>query len=114
MSKYSAKMRAMRSGDGMPFLQVAGIIIWDRGGDGDRIVSGRTYSVTLQINEVNQPPQHTNCRCTTVPVRNAAQEKYEEFMSRSPEEVTLAIFDRLGVKLTPRLNHDDNDRSWAE
>ena len=24
---------------------------------------------------------------------------YEEFMSRSPEDVVLAIFDRLGVKL---------------
>ncbi len=112
MSKFSQKVKAEISADGITFLQIAGICLWDRGGN--RIIAGRAYSVTLQINQVNQPPQHPNCRCTTAPMRNAAQEKYEEFMSRSPEEVTLAIFDKLGVKLTPRLNHDDSDRSWAE
>ena len=39
---------------------------------------------------------------------------YIEFMSRSPEDIYLAIMDRLGVKLVPAVEHDHNDRSWAE
>mgnify|MGYP001100841171 CR=1 FL=1 len=39
---------------------------------------------------------------------------YLEFMTRSPEDIYLAIMDRLGVKLGPAVEHDHNDRSWAE
>jgi len=39
---------------------------------------------------------------------------YTEFMTRSPEDIYLAIMDRLGVKLAPAVEHDHNDRSWAE
>ena len=39
---------------------------------------------------------------------------YLEFMTRSPEDIYLAIMDRLGVKLVPAVEHDHNDRSWAE
>jgi len=39
---------------------------------------------------------------------------YLEFMNRSPEDIYLAIMDRLGVKLMPAVEHDHNDRSWAE
>ena len=39
---------------------------------------------------------------------------YTEFMTRSPEDIYLAIMDKLGVKLVPAVEHDHNDRSWAE
>ena len=39
---------------------------------------------------------------------------YLEFMNRSPEDIYLAIMDRLGVKLMPAVEHDHNDRSWAD
>ena len=39
---------------------------------------------------------------------------YIEFMTRSPEDIYLAIMDKLGVKLGPAVEHDHNDRSWAE
>ena len=39
---------------------------------------------------------------------------YLEFMTLSPEDIYLAIMDKLGVKLVPTVEHDHNDRSWAE
>ena len=34
--------------------------------------------------------------------------------SLAKEDIYLAIMDRLGVKLGPAVEHDHNDRSWAE
>ncbi len=39
---------------------------------------------------------------------------YTDFMTRSPEDIYLAIMDKLGVKLVPAVEHDHNDRSWAQ
>ncbi len=39
--------------------------------------------------------------------------EYEEFMSRSAEDVYLAIMDKLGVKVIPDNYYDETSRAWA-
>jgi len=98
MSEFWFAAKAVSDRNGVPCVFANGLCFFDHAGL--RITAGENYKVTVE----------------KMPMAKIIKQEaeYQEFMSRSSEEVTLAIFDKLGVKLTPKVNHDDNDRGWAE